>query len=248
MNDLTKDSELNSLANFYGINITSLELDNASNYEKRLISNAHNMGADTRFQIMKFLSEAIRPKAVSPEFIFKALKFNDEFYLQNLPLIRATEFMRQEIYSSYNRFDERVNISTVSKKNLKKIFTRKKTNNKYNQDTVAVAASSSDNTIVLQACYRNDTMLEFDVVDARVYLNVSNENDRIVILLDINNEDFSSMLEKKYYIEIFKNGVEKYRTSVVPNKNGELIEFPAFVPKGIIELGIQWGLSEEGEN
>lgn len=250
MKDLAKDKELISLAEYYGIDIFSLSMDDTTEYESTAIQKAHKIRGDSRFQIMNFLSEAIRPKAVSPEFIFKALKFNDEFYIQNIPLIRATEWMRQDTYNQNNdNLEKNKKLITPFPKIIKtngKLAAKTKPKHEENSTVIteAIAASNNDNQIILQACYQNNTMLEFKVVDAMVYLNDS--NDRIVILLDINNEDFTSMDRKKYYIELFKNRVERYKTNVIPKRNGELIEFSAFIPKGIIELGIQWGISEEG--
>ena len=112
MNELYKDKMLQKLAAFVGINLKEdLEVDSMD--EMSDLYYAHEESGKKRDDIINFLSKAKKPTqpGITAKFIFKALKFNDKFYIQNLALIRATEWMRQEVY-------EKAKSSTIKKENM----------------------------------------------------------------------------------------------------------------------------------
>ena len=114
MIDIENDEMLKRLSDFVGIDLSNLEI--LDEYERKEIELAHEICGLAYDDIAHFLSRVEIPEFISPEWIFKALKFNDEFYIQNLALIRATEWMRQEVY---NKIKNSASISTINNSNTK---------------------------------------------------------------------------------------------------------------------------------
>lgn len=117
MNNICKDEMLQELAAFAGVNLER-DLEVNSIQEMSDLYYAHELTGKKRVEVVNFLSQAKLPSQPEiTEFIFKALKFNDSFYLQNLALIRATEPLRKNNYNC-----KVIDSTSVFKKELHKFM------------------------------------------------------------------------------------------------------------------------------
>lgn len=242
MIDIENDELLGRLADFVGVDLLNLEIIDED--ERWKIEHAHEISKDAYDDLKCFFSrvkETEFTEFMGKAWVFKALKFNDEFYIQNIILIRATEWMREEIYTkkikkitSQIQFDNTV-ITTfsVEKEEIPEEY--------------RLSAASSGGGYKLPQCYKNDTNNDYEITFSEVLEPENSSFEEILIKLKPNDMSKFLIDNRTFYIKIFKTDGKAYSIGpVVPIKNGDSVDICKHVPKGTV-LGNAWGISYNEE-
>lgn len=211
--------EIIKLANFFDIDYESLTIDSdVSDYEQTLVKYAHNFREGTQLQVMMFLSKGIIPKAISKETVFKALKFNEEFFLQHWLYIKQTSWMREELYES--------------KKERKEKTTYFDLPSFYNRYAIRAASNDKKELVIHKILNTTKFQLNFEI--AKIYLNEDEDTDRIFILIEYT--DF--LIDNLFELNICRESGEiKSKAELIQKRNGSSIELSADIPRGSCEIG-----------
>lgn len=231
MNDICKDEMLQELAAFVGINLErDLEVDSIK--EMSDLYYAHEITEEKRDEIISFLSQAKLPTQPDmPKFIFKALKFNDTFYLQNLALIRATEPLRKNTYNC-KVIDSKLALKKEIDQFMKNVsnsqgsFSSAKINDScWESFPTSIAASSGDTmSISAYEAELSNVSLKIDFsksyeqffkkgVKFRIYADFTEGKDYYLIISDKNKRIYSKIINNEAIIET--NTPEDYRSGKV---------------------------------
>jgi len=262
MKDLTKEIELVKLAAFLKIDLENLNI--TSEYEKKLVLNAHKVAGDSKLQIMNFLSQIIIPKAVSKEFIFKALKYNDSFYDLFESVIKANENTREEIYEKAEKVSKTQkselkenNIIQISKKELRQYHKKQPDNTYFSKSSMKkivippknkVNAAATDDNYKLPDCYKKPEDADYEICPGNVFPSSAKTDYKEICipLKPYNMEQFMNN-ERSFYICFFTEDETVYTIGpVIPKKTDDdnIVEICAlFNPKDLSLLGKAWGLS-----
>lgn len=219
MNKVEIYFEIIKLASFFDIDYEALTISSdISDYEKKLVKNAHDFTEEIQLQVMMFLSKGLIPKAISKEIVFKALKFNEKFFLQYWLYIKKTSWMREELYES----KEENNKKTVN-------FDLPSFYNRY-----AIRAASNDKKELVIHKILNITKFQLNFEIAKIYLNEDEDTDRIFILIEYT--DF--LIDNLFEIFICRESGEiKSKAELIQKRNGSSIELSADIPRGSCEIG-----------
>lgn len=213
--------EIIKLASFFDIDFDSLTID--SDNEKTLVKFAHNFKEKKQLQVLMFLSKGIIPKAISKEVdfkevVFKALKFNEKFFLQYWLFIKQTSWMREELYKSKEKKEGK-----TTHFDLASFYNR-----------YAIRAASNDKKELVLHKILNTTKFQLNFELAKIYLNEADETDRVFILV----EDTESLFENQFEISICQESGEiKSKAELIQKRNGSSIELSADIPRGSCEIG-----------
>ncbi|WP_294430264.1 hypothetical protein [uncultured Treponema sp.] len=231
MIDIENDAMLKRLAEFVGVDLSNLEI--IDEYEQKEIELAHEIRGVSYDDIAHFFSRVRIPEFISPEWIFKALKFNDSFYTQNLALIRATEWMRQEVYNTNcKEIKKRERIYPILNGQRKKnanvrpiiesitserlpdgtIWKTTKTNVKHNNTSIlAGAAAASEDSGILCICSENVSKQDFTICQSEWFSYPGNKELKKA-LIRIHPHNMKQFLEEKrtLYIVFFTNENKVY--------------------------------------
>ncbi len=261
MNNIEEDVMIKRLADFLRVDLATLTISD-ENEEKKFIAGAHKIDGYTYDEITHFFSRIELPEFIDKEWIFKALKYNDAFYIQNIALIRATEWKRQEVYNKYNRekeeknnknfkLDKQKSIKIIKKVTSEKqpdnsIFTRYKSNKNIFPAQAVLKRAASDESFNLPEIYKHNLISDFEIYSKKVY-PCNNTHMKIVIIIkpaDIkvfvseNPIIYINIFEKESYIDSIKP--ETYKE--IKEKNEAFVEIKCLVAKSLLD-GCAWGLS-----
>lgn len=219
MNKVEIYFEIIKLASFFNIDYEVLTINsNISDFEINLVKNAHDFTEEIQLQVMMFLSKGIIPKAISKEIVFKALKFNEKFFLQHWLYIKKTSWMRDELYES----KEENNKKTVNY-DLPSFYNR-----------YAIRAASNDKKELVIHKILNTTKFQLNFKLAKIYLNEDDETDRVFILV----ENTESLFENQFEINVCRErGEIKSKADLIQKRNGSFLELSAAIPRGSCEIG-----------
>lgn len=219
MNKVEIYFEIIKLASFFDIDYEALTISSdISDYEKKLVKNAHDFTEEIQLQVMMFLSKGIIPKAISKEIVFKALKFNEKFFLQHWLYIKKTSWMREELYESKKERKEKTTY-----------FDLPSFNNRY-----AIRAASNDKKELVIHKILNTTKFQLNFKLAEIYLNEDEDTDRIFILIEYT--DF--LIDNQFEINICRESGEiKSKVDLIQKRNGSFLELSADIPRGSCEIG-----------
>ena len=239
--DLTKDKEINKLARFCNIDLSNLKI--LSEYENNRIKNADKCKGETVFQIMNFLSQVIKPKAVSREFVFKCLSYNENFYIQYQTLLSNTQWMREEVYSKTSKQE-----SSEKQKDQTELCVYLIMPSEDDEDLKGseeeVLAAATGNFIELPKCSKNET--GYEILSA-VYDKFSG---KINIALRKNTKETKKGIEvkKELYVKLYckKEGKAFAIGPIIPNSSDDNIVLECIAPWNFI-IGSSWGLSYNKE-
>lgn len=242
MKALRKDKELYKLALFYNIDLSNLKI--ISEYENNLIKNSHKFEGETKLQIMNFFSQVIRPKAVSPELVFKCLAYNENFYIQYQALFSASHIqkMREEVYSKTLRQEAFEKQKDQTELCIYVIMPSENEEDFKESEEILVAATG--NFIELPKCSKNET--SYDILSA-VYDKFSG---KINIALKKNTKETKMGFEanKELYVKLYrkKEGKAFSIGPIIPKNFDDIIVLECIAPQDFI-LGSSWGLSYSKE-
>ena len=219
MNKVEIYLEIIKLASFFDIDYEALTISSdISVYEKKLVKNAHDFTEEIQLQLMMFLSKGIIPKAISKEVVFKALKFNEKFFLQYWLFIKQTSWMREELYKSKEKKEGK-----TTHFDLASFYNR-----------YAIRAASNDKKELVLHKILNTTKFQLNFELAKIYLNEADETDRVFILV----EDTESLFENQFEISICQeSGKIKSKAELIQKRNGSSIELSADIQRGSCEIG-----------
>lgn len=222
MNDIYKDEMLQELAAFAGVNLER-DLEVNSIQEMSDLYYAHEITGEKRVEIVNFLSQAKLPTQSENtsefiKFIFKALKFNDSFYLQNLALIRATNSLRKEKYK-FKVINSKLELKKEINKYMKKVhkssgyFPRLRINDTiWKSFPVSITAASGDTMTIDYDEELSNVSLKIDFTKS--YREFYKNGVRFKIYANFT-------LDKEYYAMVFNK--EKSITMYSRIKDNEAI-------------------------
>ncbi len=266
MIDVENDEIIERLADFVGVDLSNLEI--LDEYERKEIELAHEIRGLAYDDIAHFLSKAEIPEFISPNWIFKALKYNDDFYFQNISLIRATQWMREEIYEKAKNVSKTQkselkenqisnNIIQRSKKELRQYHKKQPDNTYFSKSSMKkivippknkVNAAATDDNYKLPDCYKRPEDADYEICPGNVFPSPENPDYKeICIQLKPNNMKQFISNERSFYICFFTEDETVYTIGpVIPKKTDDdnIVEICAlFNPKDLSLLGKAWGLS-----
>lgn len=203
MNNIENDEMLEKLAEYVGVDFKNLEPED--DYERKEIELAHEICGLPYDEIAHFLSRAEIPEFMSPQWIFKALNCNDEFYIQNLALIRATEWMRQEVYA---KKEENSNVLD---------FPFGKLEEPIPDEFILSAAAPGDEVYTLPDSYNGGLAVPYEICCAETEPSKKSPNDFIVdIHLKLNCQQDSFWDSKKFSLKTLATNGRIAYTSPAP--------------------------------
>lgn len=234
MNNIENDEMLKELAKHVGVDLNNLEPED--DYEKKEIELAHEICGLPYDEIAHFLSRVEIPEFISPQWIFKALNCNDEFYIQNLALIRATEWMRQEVYAK-----EKENPYVLD-------FPFGKLEEPIPDECILMSAGPANGRYSLPKCYNGDTDYEIRLAVAEP--SKENKNDWLDIDIHIETNNPDAFDKRNFCLKtLTRIGKVEYSSKYVKleNLDGKIRRFYVTnVPKDKL-LGHAWILSYNEE-
>ena len=235
--DLTKDKEIKKLASFCNIDLSNLKIK--SEEEKNRIKIADKFEGETVLQIMNFLSQVIRPKAVSREFVFKCLSYNENFYIQYQNLLSNSRWMREEVYSKTSKQE-----SSEKQKDQTNLCRYVIMPSEYEEDCKEsedeVLAAATGNFIELPKCSKNET--DYEILSA-VFDDFS-EKINIALRKNIKESKEKNEVNKELYVKLYhkKEGKAFSIGPVIPKTFDDDFLLECIVPQDLI-IGSSWGLS-----